>query len=136
MVLHCDSSSAQYSATNSVYHERIKHMKVDCHFTGVKVNDKEIRLEWTHGRAASRLCTKALRENRLMHFQAGHSRHTCNSLREYCETEFFYIYKTVLVSDLVIKETFREVFLIFEKYLPSLHFLQIPLLPLHFLFLH
>lgn len=90
MVLHCDSSSAQYSATNSVYHERTKHMKVDCHFTGVKVNNKEIRLEWTHGRAVSRLLTKALRDNCPMHFQAGHSRHACDSLRrEYCETYFF-----------------------------------------------
>lgn len=65
MVLHCYSTSAQYIATNPVYHERTKHMEVDSHFIQEKVNTQEIKLNIHKERQLTDFLTKAITQRQL-----------------------------------------------------------------------
>ena len=46
VTLHCDNQSALHIAKNSVFHERAKHIELDCHFTRDKVMEGLIELTY------------------------------------------------------------------------------------------
>lgn len=46
VTLHCDNQSALHIARNSVFHERTKHIEVNCHFTRDKVLEGLLQLTY------------------------------------------------------------------------------------------